>query len=376
MAYSFQPIDQALDSLGSSYVDGVPVKIASKYCVDYDLDQVKKILDSPGPSVLSFDSNYDTSFEKKVLEDFEKRRIDKETKDKERKERIEKYESDKAEALAAKQKEEEEKALEDERKRLLEIETEKKARIAEEERKQLELLKIEEEKALQRKLEEEAEWKKFEEERLENNKVAVSESIETVPTVASDKSEEEAVNEEFTTPPQEVAEELSSSQIQVKGTQSVQTAQNLQINFSDFEALSDPFADLELKTINDLAELQTILTSNHVSVSQPFPNQTNYLPNSSSVISHTQAHPQTHQASPGPPSQANQALSRPQASLQSSSQTSQNFSPGGFIRLNKYKILLTTTRITSFYVLQANTNNLGLTPTTTLPFPISHKVQL
>ena len=138
MAYSFQPIDQALDSLGRSYVDGVSVKIASKYCVDCDLEQVKNILCSPGPSVLSLDSNYDTSLEKRVLEDFEKRRVVKETKDKERKERVEKYKTDKAEALATKQKEEEEKALEDERKRLNELETEKKARIAEEERKQLE----------------------------------------------------------------------------------------------------------------------------------------------------------------------------------------------------------------------------------------------
>eukprot|EP00092_Neocalanus_flemingeri_P107397 GFUD01137842.1.p1 GENE.GFUD01137842.1~~GFUD01137842.1.p1 ORF type:complete len:698 (+),score=190.83 GFUD01137842.1:270-2096(+) len=240
--------------------------------------------------------------------------MDQETKDRERRDRIEQYEKDKAEQLATKQKEEEEKALEDERKRLLEIEAEKKAKIAEEEKRQLEQLKIEEEKALKRKIEEEAEWKKFEEERLENNNAGtISDSIETVTTVPSDKSEEETGNEEFTTPPQEVAEELSSSQIQVKGTQSAQTAQNLQINFSDFEALSDPFADLELKTINDLAELQTILTSNHASVAQPFSSQNNYLPNSNSVISH----PQSHQASPGPLSQTNHS-------------SSQNFSPGQY----------------------------------------------
>ena len=138
MAYSFQPIDQALDSLGKSYVDGVTVKMASKYCVDCDMEEVKNILKSPSPSVLSFESNYDTTYEKKVLDDFKKRKDEQEKKLKERKKRIEKYEKDKAEELARKQRDEEEKALEDERKILLEIEAEKKARIAEEERKELE----------------------------------------------------------------------------------------------------------------------------------------------------------------------------------------------------------------------------------------------
>lgn len=327
MAYSFQPIDQALDSLGSSYVDGVPVKIASKYCVDYDLESVTKILRCPGPSVLSFDSNYDTSFERKVLDDIEKRKTAKEVQDKERKERIEKYEKEKSDNLAAKQKEEEEKALEDERKRLLEIEAEKKARLAEEERLQLEQLKVEEEKALKRKLEEEAEWKKFEEERLENNKSTVNNSFERVPTVSSDKSEEETANEEFTTPPQEVAEELSSPQIQVKGTQAVQTAKNLQINFSDFEAISDPFADLELNAINDLAELRTILTTNHMpAATQPYPSQPSYMANTSSVISNNQPH---HVATE-PQSQASLGFPRPQGNISQSSHTSQNFNPGQY----------------------------------------------
>jgi len=260
MAYSFQPIDQALDSLGKSYVDGVTVKIASKYCVDCNMEEVKNFLNNPGPSVTSFESSYDTSYEKKVLEDFKNRKVEQESKNRERKERIEKYEKDKAEELAKKQKEDEEKALDDERKLLLEIEAEKKARIAEEERKELEHLKVKEEKALKQKLEEEAEWKKFEEERLES-KPPVNDTTPRETIIPSPKSEEEEANDEFTTPPEE-AEVLSSTQIQVKGSQSAHTAQNLQINFSDFEAISDPFADLELKTINDLAELETILTSN------------------------------------------------------------------------------------------------------------------
>jgi len=267
MAYSFQAVDQALDTLGKSYIDGVTVKIASKYQVDCDLDQVKKIINKPGPSVLSFESNYDTSYEKKVLEDIAKRNAEHLKKDKERKERIEKYVKEKADKLAIKQKEEEEKALEDERKRLLEIEAEKKAKVAEEELRQREKLKAEEERVLQQKLEEEAEWKRFEEERIENTKAsssALTDVVEVEPVISTDKSEEGS-DEVFTTPPEESGP-LSSTQIQVKGTKSAQAVQNPLINFSDFEALSDPFADLELQTINDLAELQTILTSNTMPV--------------------------------------------------------------------------------------------------------------
>ena len=120
-----------------------------------------------------------------------------------------------------------------------------------------------------------------------------------------------AANEQFTTPPEE-AEVLSNTQIRVKGTQSAQTSQNLQINFSDFEALSDPFADLELKTINDLAELQTILTSNTLPTTLPGPGQTQHLPSSS-----TNQQPQ--QTLPGQPNN------------QSSTHQNQIFSAGKII---------------------------------------------
>ena len=291
MAYSFQPIDQALESLGKSYIDGVTVKISSKYAVDYDLDAVKHILDSTNPSVLSFESNYDTSFEKKVLDDFEKRKTDEEIRSKEKKERIEAYEKLKSEEIARVQREEEEEnALEDERNRFLEIEEEKKAKKAEEETVRLEQLKLEEERAKQRKLEEDAEWEKFEQERS---------ILERVPSVnkessndPDEKKEEDSGNESFNTPPQEPTSDLSReptsqlsrTQIQVKGTKSAQIADNLQINNSDFGALSDPFADLELKTINDLAELQTILTSNHVAPASNIP--TNFHSSSSTTNSH------------------------------------------------------------------------------------------
>ena len=124
MAYSFQPLDQALESLGFSYVDGVEVKVASKYCLDCDFSEVSSILSAPAPSVLSFDSNYDVSLEKQVLADIEKRAKDEELRKLERQKRIEQYEADKAEELSRRQKEAEEKALEDERRRLQEIEEE------------------------------------------------------------------------------------------------------------------------------------------------------------------------------------------------------------------------------------------------------------
>jgi hypothetical protein len=43
----------------------------------------------------------------------------------------------------------------------------------------------------------------------------------------------------------------------------------------DFEGEADPFADLELKTLNDLAELQTILTGDRSSSSGGPPRQLN-----------------------------------------------------------------------------------------------------
>ena len=88
----------------------------------------------------------------------------------------------------------------------------------------MEHLKVIEEKALKQKIEEEAEWKKFEEERLES-KVPVNDTTERVATITPSQSEEEEINDEFNTPPEE-AEVMSSTQIQVKGTQSAQTAKS------------------------------------------------------------------------------------------------------------------------------------------------------
>ena len=281
MAFSFQPLDQALDSLGFSYVDGVTVKIASKYTVDCDLSQVKDILNKPAPSVLAFDSNYDTSYEKKVLEDLETRAQTEKNRSEERKKRIEEYERRKKEAVEKKKKEEEEKALEDERKRLQEIEDEKKAKFeAEQKRIEDEKKLLEAAEALRKKQEEEAEWKKFDEERCRKE----SESC--------DKSEDDSTNGElsFKTPPQEpktpdeLKDESSKKEILVVGAVNKEQNYTKITNFSDFEGTSsDPFADLELKSINDLAELQTILSS--VTPSQP-PVSNTYRPALTSASYH------------------------------------------------------------------------------------------
>ena len=289
MAYNFQPLEQALDSLGFSYIDGVSVQIASKYRVDCDLSEVKTILDKPAPSVLAFDSNYDNSYEKQVLQDLDKRSETEKTRAEERRKSIEEYEQKKQQEIERRKKEEEEKALEDERKRLQELEDVKKAKLEaeqkliEEERRLLEeesakRQKEEEERAKKKKEEDEAEWKRFEEERSRRD------------SVSCDKSTEE----EFRTPPQEpkTPEEINftlqtptngeltsgaqpaprPSGIIVKGVQNPEHNYT-NINFSDFEATSDPFADLELKSINEMAELQTILGSVAMASSTHTPSQ-------------------------------------------------------------------------------------------------------
>ena len=107
MAYSFQRVEEALDSLGLDYTEGVPFKITEKYKIDYDFSDVSYLLHRPDPAVLLDDVAYDCSLEHKVLEDWEKRRVEREEKLRLRKERIEKYEKERAEELELKRQEEE-----------------------------------------------------------------------------------------------------------------------------------------------------------------------------------------------------------------------------------------------------------------------------
>ena len=301
--YSLSSLENHLDSLGASYIDGVRVRVnprysthsctvdncLSRYQVNVDLSDVERILRQPGPSVLRSDVHYDASKERQVLQDMERGRKEEEEKSEARRLRIKKYDEEKAEESERRRKEEEEKALEDERARLEEIERENALRVEEEERVERERVETlerqererlaeierleaervreEEDEKQRKKAEEEAEWSRFSEERW---KAVRPEALDPNPQTSS--SSEEGDKEGFVTPPQQPEPEInfnlqkckepehSGEKPFVKGVQSHSGAK---INFSDFEALSDPFGDLELKTMDDLAELRTILSTNH-----------------------------------------------------------------------------------------------------------------
>jgi len=288
--FSLSSLENHLDSLGASYVDGVRVRVNPRYQINVDLADVERILRQPGPSVLRSDIHYDASKERQVLHDIERGRKEEEERNEARRLRIQKYDGEKAEEAERKRKEEEEKALEDERARLEEIEREnalrveeeeraekervetlerqEKERLAEIERLEAERVREEEEEKMRKKAEEEAEWSRFSEERW---KAVRPEAPD--PTGQTSSSSEEGEKEGYVTPPQQPEPEINFNLQKckepefngekpfVKGVQSVQSGGK--INFSDFEALSDPFGDLELKTMDDLAELRTILSTNH-----------------------------------------------------------------------------------------------------------------
>merc|ERR1719341_1410959 len=203
--------------------------------------------------------------------------------------RIQKYDEEKAEQAESRRREEEEKALEDERARLEEIEREnalkveeeeriererleklerqEKERLAEIERLEAERVREEEEEKMRKKAEEEAEWSRFSEERWKTVRPEAPD-----PTGQTSSSSEEGDKEGFVTPPQQLEPEINFNLQKCKEPEiigekpfvkGVQSHSGAKINFSDFEALSDPFGDLELKTMDDLAELRTILSTNH-----------------------------------------------------------------------------------------------------------------
>ena len=257
--------------------------------MNVDLSEVERILRQPGPSVLRFDVHYDASKERQVLQDMERGRKDEEEKSEARRLRIKKYDEEKAEESERRRKEEEEKALEDERARLEEIERENALRVEEEERVErervetlerqenerlaeierleVERVREEENEKHRKKAEEEAEWSRFSEERW---KAVRPEAPDLNPQTSS--SSEEGDKEGFVTPPQQPEPEINFNMQKCKEPEhsgekpfvkGVQSHSGAKINFSDFEALSDPFGDLELKTMDDLAELRTILSTNH-----------------------------------------------------------------------------------------------------------------
>jgi len=259
MAYSFGHLDDELDSLSLNYTDGVPIKISERFRADYDFGEVEEIL-RKNPNVLLDDVAYDCSLERQVLDQFEAHKVQREERKSAKKERIRKYEEKRQEELELKRMEEEEKALEDERKRLAEIEAENLK--AEAERKQLE------EEAETKRLEQEAHLKM-----LQDRADELAAAVEVPPTDSPEDSPENLsppndTNESSNEPIEESSDDPvnaaptssfpeTNKEINVIGTQS-NTPRNVVINFSEFEDEADPFADLELKTINDMEELQSI----------------------------------------------------------------------------------------------------------------------
>ena len=269
MAYSFGPWDDALDNLSLNYTDGVPVRIAEPFQCEYDFGEVDEILRKTNPNVLLDDVAYDCSLERKVLGDYEKHRQEREERKRVREEKIRKYEEKKREEVERKRREEEEKALEDERKRLEEIEAENLK--AENERKRLE------EEAENKRLEQEAQLKLLQTQAEEA--AAAAEALNTdSPKDPEENTSTAETNDNNEEPSNEPIEDSnsdnkanasatttssfpeSSNEINVIGTQS-NTPTNVVINFSEFEREADPFADLELKTINDMEALQSISQS-------------------------------------------------------------------------------------------------------------------
>jgi len=359
MAYSFQPLDEALDSLGISYIDGVPVKIADKYKVNCDLKEVENIINNTQPKLSCLQSDYDTCFEKKVLQDLEQYQINKTQKVQDRKNRIAQFdkrreeekerirqeeerrkieeqqriqeeEKRKAEEeeerlreekleLLRQNEEQERKALEDERIRLLEIERErKKSQIETEAATQQETsgaatddTTSEANVNLTEDLEQEwkqfeelrkEEWKKFDRERTSSEASDISRSNDsrsrhtssdcynnqTTNVIQTGGALEQSLPKNISASVQGEKQEVSSGNMFSQNSNTVinnlPTASNKQpaiptnFNFKDFEAETDVFADMELKTINEMAELSTILGA-----SKPI-----VAPNTSSATSHQQ----------------------------------------------------------------------------------------
>jgi len=296
MAYAFQPLEAALDSLGVNYTDGVTVKIAEKYLVRCDLKEVEDLIESINPEVSSLQAEYDCAFEKQVLQDLERHQRQSETRRNERRKRLEEYEKRKADEAEKARKEAEERALEDERQRLAELEAEKERRLNAESQvaaaaaakaaaasEAEEKLKNEAENEKEE-AEDEAEWRQFEQERLRSDSCSQSHSSrQTTPqpnrasqgekTIVGDEINCDNQNLMSTGPNHSPLTCQLQPGVEMSGNSdpvisppdpiskpiTAKSSQPVKINFSDFEAEADVFADMELKTINDFAELQSIL---------------------------------------------------------------------------------------------------------------------
>ena len=322
MAYGGRGDDEMISSLGSSYLDGIPVTISPRFQMPVDLSAVQALLNTPGPSLDAIDQwkvrcsvntysrlngeksthsflQCDCNLERQVLEQLRLMDEENERKAREDEEAREEYRARK----------EREKIERDERKRI------------EEERLKKEKEEREEEKRREQIEEREEEERRAQEEGHNEGGAENGEEVKNEPTresrEADSSPEDEPVAKPASAPPprppppQLQADNLSGGLQALQLSNGTATAASpappvpggAKINFSEFEAESDPFDSMELKTINELQELAAVLQTTTTAAPQsgvtPAVSTATAGAGPSSNIQH---HPQFHQQ-PCPPSQ-------------------------------------------------------------------------
>ena len=269
MAYGGRGDDEMSSSLGSSYLDGIPVTISPRFQMPVDLSAVQALLNTPGPSLDAIDQwkvrfsanscfngylfnpilfQYDCNLERQVLEQLRLMDEENERKAREDEEAREEYRERKEREKVEKEEKEREKVKKEEKERAEEERLKREEQEREEEKK-----RVQEEEQNKDEGEEDEEPK--EEQTQEQKEVDSSPEGEPVAKPASAPR----------APPQPHADNLSG------GLQALQLSNGAakanptpgpggaKINFSEFEAESDPFESMELKTINELQELAAVL---------------------------------------------------------------------------------------------------------------------
>jgi len=251
MAYGGRGDDEMSSSLGSSYLDGIPVTISPRFQMPVDLSAVQALLNTPGPSLDAIDQwKYDCNLERQVLEQLRLMDEENERKAREDEEAREEYRERKEREKVEKEEKEREKVKKEEQERAEEERLKREEQEREEEKK-----RVQEEEQNKDEGEGEEDEEPKEEQTQEQKEVDSSPEGEPVAKPASAPR----------APPQPHADNLSG------GLQALQLSNGAakanptpgpggaKINFSEFEAESDPFESMELKTINELQELAAVL---------------------------------------------------------------------------------------------------------------------
>jgi hypothetical protein len=234
-------MDQALDGLGFSYIDGVPFQVDPRLeaVTNYDLSRVDQLLATPLPSgQLSGKCNELVANIGRMERQFLKQLADLDAEKKAKAER--------------------------EAKEAEELENRRKEQIAQAEAAVKE--------AARKKELEESEAEKSDTESPKNDAAEDQDSIGDCREASSPDTETEASTASISDPPKLV----SSDNIQKPA------AAPVNINFSEFEAESDPFERAELETLNDLQELAAVWQTTATS-SFPTPTCSSSIANTSSA---------------------------------------------------------------------------------------------